>query len=76
MISSILARNQHYVLHGRLAQLARALARQARGHWFESSIAHIVIQGVTAKQELLSTTILSHCSRIVVKLFQNLNTNH
>ena len=25
---------------GRLAQLARALARQARGHWFESSIAH------------------------------------
>ena len=25
---------------GRLAQLARALARQARGHWFEPSIAH------------------------------------
>ena len=25
---------------GRLAQLVRALARQARGHWFESSIAH------------------------------------
>ncbi len=30
--------------HGRLAQLARALARQARGHWFESSIAHIIKQ--------------------------------
>ena len=26
--------------YGRLAQLARALARQARGHWFKSSIAH------------------------------------
>jgi hypothetical protein len=25
---------------GRLAQLVRALARQARGHWFEPSIAH------------------------------------
>jgi hypothetical protein len=25
---------------GRLAQLARALASHARGHWFESSIAH------------------------------------
>ena len=25
---------------GRLAQLARALARHARGHWFESSTAH------------------------------------
>src|SRR5210317_719872 len=25
---------------GRLAQLARALARQARGHWFKSSNAH------------------------------------
>ena len=29
-----------YVMNGRLAQLARALARQARGHWFKSSIAH------------------------------------
>ena len=27
-------------LDGRLAQLARAPARQAGGHWFESSIAH------------------------------------
>ena len=25
---------------GRLAQLVRALASHARGHWFESSIAH------------------------------------
>ncbi len=32
--------------YGRLAQLARALARQARGHWFKSSIAHIVKQGL------------------------------
>ena len=29
------------VFSGRLAQLVRALARQARGHWFESSIAHL-----------------------------------
>ncbi len=28
-------------ISGRLAQLVRALARQARGHWFESSIAHL-----------------------------------
>ncbi len=33
---------------GRLAQLARALARQARGHWFESSIAHHILQGFQA----------------------------
>ena len=30
---------QYLVVVGRLAQLVRALARQARGHWFESSIA-------------------------------------
>ena len=41
MISSYLVQIQLSILHGRLAQLARALARQARGHWFESSIAHI-----------------------------------
>ncbi len=29
---------------GRLAQLVRALARQARGHWFESSIAHFSVK--------------------------------
>ena len=46
MISLHLVRNQHYVFQGRLAQLARALARQARGHWFESSIAHIIKQGL------------------------------
>ena len=28
------------VLTGRLAQLVRALASHARGHWFKSSIAH------------------------------------
>jgi hypothetical protein len=26
--------------HGRLAQLVRALASHARGHWFKSSIVH------------------------------------
>ena len=36
---------------GRLAQLVRALARQARGHWFESSIAHSpVLQGLAQRR--------------------------
>ena len=29
-----------FAINGRLAQLVRALARHARGHWFESSTAH------------------------------------
>ena len=32
---------------GRLAQLARALASHARGHWFKSSTVHVVVEITT-----------------------------
>ena len=37
---------------GRLAQLARALARHARGQWFKSTIAHHLTARLTKKQPL------------------------
>ncbi len=49
---------------GRLAQLARALARQARGHWFESSIAHIISQGLT----IIGRFVRSENCQVFVKL--------
>ncbi len=64
MISLHLVRNQHYVFQGRLAQLARALARQARGHWFESSIAHII-------NDLRQLSSLP-CTQGVSRLYQTL----
>jgi hypothetical protein len=42
---------------GRLAQLARALASHARGHWFESSIAHHPFFGRLLRKKALDVTI-------------------
>ena len=46
---------RYIFIMGRLAQLARALARHARGHWFKSSIAHSIGAGV--KTKTLSITV-------------------
>ena len=44
VVGSNPAKRAIFVL-GRLAQLVRALALHARGHWFESSTAHHFILG-------------------------------
>ena len=41
-------------IHGRLAQLVRALALQARGHRFESYIAHHLDAGIAQLVEQLT----------------------
>ncbi len=56
---------------GRLAQLARALARHARGHWFESSIAQLV----TPARSLVRFTPPSRHPRKALSRCGNLASN-
>lgn len=50
-------------LFGELAQLARALAWQARGHRFESGILHLMIQSPDAqRQGFFDSTEFRACS--------------
>lgn len=41
-----------YSIHGGLAQLARALALQARGHRFDSDILHQTRQSLNTKKKI------------------------
>ena len=65
---------------GRLAQLARALARQARGHWFESSIAHFVVPTNFEQKSRKGTRIQvpiieARIDRLLARLQTNLRLN-
>ena len=45
--------------HGGLAQLARALALQAKGHRFDSDILHQIAEGEKSGREFFKTLIMA-----------------